>query len=293
VKSSQTKGLIYALLGFASLTIGDATIKSIAGAWPGTAVAALRYALGAIGLFAILLLKEGRAGFTMPMPRVQIGRGFVVATATVCFFIALFLMPLAEATSITFTAPMLTGLISAVVLKERISRTQWLCTLVAFAGVLIVLRPNLANLGAAALLPLVSAFCMAWMLIFNRMVAGTASLLTLQFLISAIGAVFLIGFAALGHFSGVASLVITVPDWTVVARCMIVAVTATAAHSLLFLATTHASAATVAPMSYSQLILALVIGVFAFGDVPDAMALVGAALIVGSGLFLWWKQKPV
>ena len=61
--SSARSGLLYALCGFALLSIGDAVIKSIAGAWPGTAVAALRYSIGAIGLGALLLLKEGRQGF--------------------------------------------------------------------------------------------------------------------------------------------------------------------------------------------------------------------------------------
>ena len=128
--------MLFALVGFASLSIGDGIIKSIAGEWPGTAVAALRYSFGAIGLATILFLKEGRAGFRLPMWKAQVARGFFVAMATVCFFSAIFLMPLAEATAIQFTSPMLTGLLSALLLKERASKRIWIATVVAFAGVL-------------------------------------------------------------------------------------------------------------------------------------------------------------
>jgi drug/metabolite transporter (DMT)-like permease len=291
MKSHAAKGLIFALLGFGLLSLGDAVIKSIAGAWPGTAVGALRYAVGAGGLGVILFLKEGRAGFVMPKPWVQIGRGLTVAFASACFFMGLFLMPLAEATAITFTSPMLTGLIAAVFLKERLARVAWAATVVAFVGVLIVLRPNIVDLGLAALLPLGSAVGMAMLMTLNRMTAGAASVLTMQFLISIIATPFLIGFAVAGHYSGLPSLAVGIPDWTIVARCALVAVTASTAHTLVYLATTRASAASIAPMIYVQLLLALVIGYFAFGDAPDLTAIGGAALIVGSGLFLWWAQK--
>lgn len=114
-------GLLYALCGFALLSIGDAIIKSIAVAWPGTAVAALRYSIGASGLAILLFLREGRAGFVLPHPKMQLLRGFAVAAATVCFFSSLFLMPLADATAIAFTSPMITALLGALILKERTS----------------------------------------------------------------------------------------------------------------------------------------------------------------------------
>ncbi len=290
MQSEQKSGLAFALMGFALLTLGDSLIKSIAGAWPGTAVGALRYALGMIGLAGLLWLKEGRAGFRCPLPAVQIGRGFAVAFASVCFFIALFLLPLAEATAITFTGPMITALISAVLLKERLRPKVLVATLVAFAGVLIVLRPSVVHLGAAAFLPLVSATGMATLLLLNRMAAGAASVLAMQFMIAAAATPFLIGFAIAGHYSGIPSLAVGVPDWTVVLRCAVVAVSASTAHALIYLATTRASAASIAPMTYVQMLVALVVGYFAFGDIPDLTAMIGVALIVGSGLMLWRDQ---
>jgi drug/metabolite transporter (DMT)-like permease len=285
--SSARSGLLYALCGFALLAMGDAVIKSIAGAWPGTAVAALRYAIGAIGLGTLLFLKEGRKGFALPMPKVQLLRGFSVALATICFFSAIFLMPLADATAIGFTSPMITVIFSAIFLNERTRATKWFAIVIAFGGVLLIMRPNVAELGWVALLPLVAAMSMALVMMGNRVVAGAGSPLLMQFLVASVAVPFILSAAFIGHFSGVAALHIGVPDWTIIARCMLVAVTASCAHWLIFMATTRASAAEIAPMTYVQLLIAIGLGIILFGDWPDLTSLAGAGIIIASGLILW------
>ena len=290
-KPSARSGLLYAVCGFALLSLGDAVIKSIAGAWPGTAVAALRYSIGAVGLGTLLYLKEGRQGFVVPMPKVQILRGFAVAMATICFFSSIFVMPLAEATAIGFTSPMITAVLSAIFLHERTNMAKWTATLIAFGGVLLIMRPNVAELGWVALLPLGAAMSMALLMIGNRAVAGAGSPILMQFLVASLAVPFIFTAAVLGHFSGVQALHIGIPDWTIVARCAVVAVTASFAHWLIFMATTRASAADIAPMTYVQLLTALVLGIFIFGDWPDMTSLAGAAIIIASGLLLWRKSR--
>ena len=289
--SSVRSGLLYALCGFALLSIGDAVIKSIAGAWPGTAVAALRYSIGAIGLGALLLLKEGRQGFAMPMPKLQLLRGFSVATATICFFSSIFLMPLADATAIGFTSPMITAIFSAMFLHERTHATKWIAIFVAFGGVLLIMRPNVMELGWVALLPLAAAMSMAFMIIGNRAVAGTGSPLLMQFLVASLAVPFIFCAAFIGHFSGVEALHVGVPDWTIIARCTLVAVTASFGHWLIYMATTRASAAEIAPMTYVQLLIALVVGILVFGDWPDVTSLLGSGIIIASGLLLLRKSR--
>ncbi len=285
--SSARSGLLYALCGFALLSIGDAVIKSIAGAWPGTAVAALRYSIGAIGLGTLLFLKEGRQGFAMPLPKLQWLRGFSVAMATICFFSSIFLMPLADATAIGFTSPMITAIFSAIFLHERTHATKWIAIFVAFGGVLMIMRPNVMELGWVALLPLAAAMSMAFMIIGNRAVAGTGSPLLMQFLVASLAVPFILGAALIGHFSGVEALHVGVPDWTIIAQCTLVAVTASFAHWLIYMATTRASAAEIAPMTYVQLLIAIGLGIIIFGDWPDLTSLAGAGIIVASGLILW------
>lgn len=288
---SARSGMIYALCGFALLSAGDAIIKTIAGTWPGTAVAALRYTVGATGLAMLLLISKGGAGFALPNAKMQLLRGFGVAAATILFFSSIFLMPLAEATSITFTSPMITALLGALILKETTGKSTWIACIAAFVGVLLILRPNFAELGWVAFMPLASAACMALVVIGNRAVAGAGSPLLMQFLMALFAVPFVIGAAVIGHFSGASALSVGIPDWSIVARICAVAVIATSAHWLIFMGTTRASAAEIAPMTYVQLLVAMTLGIAVFGDWPDLTSLVGSAIIVGSGLYLW-HQKP-
>lgn len=283
---SNASAMVIALIGFGSLSIGDGFIKSLAGEWPGTAVAALRYSFGALGLGALLFIFEGKKGFILPKPKAQLARGFFIALATLCFFTSIFLMPLATATSIQFVNPMITAIISAIILREAASMKSWIATITAFIGVLIVLRPNFLELGWAAILPLVAAFGLSGMMIANRAVASTGSILLMQFIIAAIAAPILIMSAIIGHFSGFEPLIITLPNWHIIGICALVACTASFSHWFIYKATVKASAAAVAPMVYIQLLIAIIIGMIFYGDYPDALSLFGAGIIIASGLYL-------
>lgn len=278
--------MAFALGGFALLSCGDGVIKSLGGEWPGTAVAALRFALGALGLGLILLLTEGPKGFRLPRPRVQLARGVFLAAATVTFFTSIFLMPLATAVSIQFMAPLLTALISAVLYGEKLSPGRWVATLAAFVGVVIVLRPSFADLGWVSVLPLAAAFGMSGLMMSNARAAGSGSVLLMQFLVAALATPFLIAAAAIGHMSGYAALQIGWPSMNVVAICALIAVSASLAHMLIYAATLRGSAATVAPMVYVQILVAIVIGVVFYQDYPDLVAMAGTAIIIASGIYL-------
>ena len=283
--------LLLAGLGFATLSIGDATVKSMAGEWPAPSVAALRYSLGAVGLAVAVALTYGRRGFVMPRPWLQWGRGAAVGLATICFFLGAMAMPLADATSIQFTSPMLTALISAIVLGERAPRAVWGATALAFLGVLVVLRPNVLALGAAAFFPLGAAFGMAWLMTLNRKVGGDAPVLVMQMLVAGTAAPLLVIAAALLGMTGAPDLALSAPSPSVFARCVVVAVTGSVGHLLIYTATLRASAPVVAPMTYVQLLVALGLGWWWFADAPDAATVGGAALIIGGGLLLWRSQR--
>ena len=286
-KQDIALGMGLALLGFGSLSISDGFIKSLSGEWPGSAVAALRYSFGALGLGALLYWREGRDGFRFPMPGLQIARGAFVGFATLAFFSSIFLMPLATATSIQFVSPMLTAIISALVLGEAATRKSWLATIFAFCGVLIVLRPSFSALGWAAVLPLLAAFGLACLMIANRKVASSGSVLLMQFLISAVGAVVLILAAIIGHLSGWEPMHISMPTIHVVLTCALCAGIASCSHMWIYMATLKASAARIAPMVYVQLLVATLIGMVFYANPPDALTLLGASIIIASGLWLW------
>lgn len=288
---SVRSALLIALSGFAILSIGDALVKTMAGQWPATAVAALRYSAGAAGLAIVVAIREGRRGFRVPLPWLQFGRGAGVAIATICFFLGVMAMPLADATAVQFTSPVLTALLSPLVLGERTRPATWLATLLAFAGVLVVLRPNVLALGPVAFFPLGAALGMSILVMLNRKAAGAASAVTMQFLAAMMAAPILLVAAFLLGLTGDPNLVVGVPPPSVVLKCLTIAFTATVAHMLIYIATVRASASVVAPMTYVQLLVAAVLSWWLFDTHPDLTTWIGAALIVGAGLVLWWSQK--
>jgi drug/metabolite transporter (DMT)-like permease len=292
LQDSHRSGLLFALGGFALLSLGDVLVKSMAGAWPGTAIAALRYVFGALGLGIILLVREGPRGFAFPKLRWQVLRGLSVAMSAVSFFSAVHLMPIGEATAISFTSPMITALLSAFLLGEPMRKETWIATVVAFSGVLVILRPNLSLLGPVALLPVVAASGMALLMVANRKVAGTGSLLSMQFNVALIGAGFLCLGTWAGHESGIHFFQVPALPMPVLIKCAVIAISASCAHALIYVATTRAGPASIAPMTYVQLLLAGTFGWVLFGERPDLVAALGALVIVGAGLYLWRAGKP-
>jgi drug/metabolite transporter (DMT)-like permease len=155
----------------------------------------------------------------------------------------------------------------------------------------LILRPNFADLGWAAALPLGSSFFFALMVIANRASAGQGSALSMQVFIAGFAMPVLIASAWIGDSSGLTMLAVGWPDWTVIARCAVVAVTASAAHWLAYMGTARAGAATIAPTTYVQMLVAIVLGYLVFADTPDAVTLLGAAIIISAGLALWWSMR--
>lgn len=259
----------------------------MAGLWPGPAIAALRYVFGTLGLGAILFWREGWGGFRMEKVGWHAARGFGVAFSATTFFTAVQIMPIAEATAISFTSPMVTALLASVLIGEPMRRETWIASIVAFVGVLIVLRPNFLVIGPAAVLPLLAAMGMSLLIIGNRAVLGHGSALSMQVNVAIFATLFLILFTLIGHVSGIAILHVGTPPLSVMAKSAMIAVTGSSAHALIYMATSRAGAATVAPMTYFQLIMAGFYGWVLFHETPDATALLGAAIIIGAGLYLW------
>ncbi len=284
---AERSGLGFAVAGFVTLSLGDAVVKSMAGEWPPYAVATLRFGIAALALSALLWRSEGRAAFVPQNLPLQMARGACLALASVCFFSAIYIMPLAEAMAIAFLSPILTQILAGLLLGEEVKPKVYAISLIALAGVAIILRPNLALLGWGALLPLVSAVFFALLMVTNRASAGQGSALSMQVFVAVFSVPILVAVSLAAKFSGEPSLDFGWPAWDVVARCAVVAVTASTAHWLAYIGISRAGAAKAAPAIYVQMLIAIAIGWLFFEDVPDAYTLLGAALIIAAGLYLW------
>lgn len=289
MKREERWGLLMAMAGFATFSVGDGIIKSITGQWSPVAIATMRYILAASVLCGVMRQREGRV-FPVPLLRWHLLRGSAVGIGAAAFFIALNYVPLAEATAVLFTSPMLAVVLSFFLLGEPIRLRAVGAIIVALAGVMLILRPNLATAGLAALFPLVTATTTAVMIIGNRKAVGSGSNLAMQAYMALFGLPILLVLGAVGHFSGNPLLYIEMPSLQVLLACAIVAGTASFGHHLVFLGTTRAGAAAVAPMMYVQLLVAMAIGWAVYGEMPDRVAMVGVVLIVAAGLLMLGRR---
>ncbi len=287
----ERAGLLWVLAGFCTLSIGDAIVKGMAGEWPAPAMVLTRYVVGTILIGALMVRHHGWASLALPRSKLQWLRGVAISCSAIGMFMAVWVMPLAEATTIAFTQPMITAILGMIFLREKARASTWIATFIAFVGVMIVLRPNFEAVGWAVLFPLLGATGMAVTIIANRAVSGTASVLAMQFYMSVTAMIFLAFVVLGGHYSGFQPFELNWPHWSVIARCAFIGISASFAQWFIFMGTVKAGAGTVAPMTYGQLIMAVALGALFFAEWPDPLALLGAAIIISAGLYLWWDKR--
>ncbi|MEO1689434.1 MAG: DMT family transporter, partial [Pseudomonadota bacterium] len=217
-------------------------------------------------------------------------RGVLIAAATLMFFAALRRMPLADAIAVFFVEPLILTALSALLLGERVGWRRWTACGVGFAGVLLVVQPNFAAAGPAALFPLGAAVCFALYLILTRRLSPRTDPFPMQTLAAlsggaVIGAALLIGQGTGTDFD---------PRWPVGeewALLLGLGVFSTVSHLCVVMSLRHAPASVVAPVQYLELACAAFYGWAVFGDVPVAAAWAGMAIISASGLYVWHRER--
>ncbi|MGE4411587.1 MAG: DMT family transporter [Sphingobium sp.] len=288
-------GIMLAIGAYMLFPVGDAVVKTLGGQYPGTGIAIIRYCASSLGLGLLSFWRDPDRFWSFPDPWMQIGRGAALAATTGTFWVSLTFLPLGEATVIFYLNPVIIVILSGLILGEKVPVPVWFATIMAFAGVLLVIHPDGARIGLAGLLPLASAFSMASLVIMNRVSARSekCSALHSQFLISVCGLGFATVIATLGHWSGLAALHLSFPTPSILARGLLIAGLAAIGHFLLFFATQRVSAGRIAPFAYTQLLVAILLGMLLFDDHPDAMTGIGAAMIIFAGLVTWRVQRGV
>jgi drug/metabolite transporter (DMT)-like permease len=187
-------------------------------------------------------------------------------------------MPLAEAASIAFMTPIIIAVLAGPVLKEKVGARTWVALAGGFTGVLLIIRPGTGFFTWAALLPLVSALFMAFYQMLTSKLAGRDAPLTTLFYPALIGTL-------LVPLVSPAALVMpaTLPH---AGLFLLIGVLGGLGHFFLIQAHHYAPSSMLSPFMYAQLIMALFLGWLVFGQLPDAIALVGMATIAASGLLL-------
>lgn len=217
----------------------------------------------------------------------RIGTQFVSSVmmllSTLFFFSAVKYVPVAEAISVTFVAPLAVVLLAWPLLGERITLFRLAAVIVGFGGVLIVIRPGSAVFQWASVLLLGSAMCYAIYQILIRRLAGIDAPATSIFYSVLLGAILMSLWLPLVWKTPVA--------WTDWALLCSLGVFGALGHYCVAKAMTYASANFVAPFNYTQMIGSVIVGYFMFAEVPDFYTWLGTAVIVGAGLMVSWQGR--
>ena len=277
--ASQRSGMLLFLGALLAFACYDAFAKQMLFHYPATLMNLTRY-LAVGGMAAVLLWRHGDwRVWRQPHQRLLLLRSLMLAIVATSFMTALASMPLAEATAIYFTAPLMMVALSPWVLGERVGRVQWVAVWVGFAGMLLIVRPGGALPLAGTLLMALAAVCYALFQVLTRRLAGLVPA-PVQFAYMAAVCLLVTNLPALFTppvaWPGPAEWLLLIAGGTV----------SGGAQLLLLAAFRRVSAATLAPMNYLQLLLAVLISTFWFQRAPDGVALLGIALIMGAGVYL-------
>ncbi len=277
------RGIVLIVAAMALFSLSDAIAKHLAALLPAIEIAWLRW-VGFVVIMAPIVLHSGGKTLRSRAPVLQVARTLGLLGSALFFIAGLAYLPLASAAAIAFVAPLLVTALSIPLLGETVGIRRWAAVAVGMVGVLIVIRPGSGTFGAAALLPLLSAISWAFGMIFTRKLGGIDRASTTM------------TYSAL---AGLLLLSAAVPlDWATpsstqlgLAACM--ALASTAAQFLVVTAYRFGRASVLAPVSYSQLLWSGILGVVAFGTIPDAWTLVGAAIIMASGVYTAHRERVV
>ena len=201
-----------------------------------------------------------------------------------CLFLAVTMIPLADVTAITFTAPMFLTLLAMMFLGERIHRFRWTALAFGFLGIIVTLGPHLSfshenSLGA--IMALGNAVFSAVAMVFLRGMSGREHAVTITFYFSLTFTIC----AALTALYGWPT-----PDATQWILIGLTGLFGVFGQLLMTYSYRYAEASTIAPLDYSNMIMAVLVGYFFFAEVPTVAVWIGSALVVGSGLIILWRE---
>ena len=266
-------------LCFASL---DAIAKWLVQELPVTQVVWLRFATHVLITSLLLAPVYGRELVRVRSWKLQALRGAMLGSMTLLNFAALQYLQLAETGAIQFSVPLLIALISAWWLGEKLDAVRWVAIAAGLGGVMLIIRPWTGAFHPAILLSVLNALLYAAFNLLTRRLAATESPASLQ-LMSAIGATVLIAPFGLAQWQ-------TPSGWGTWVLIGLTGAFGGFGHYLVAKAHRYATAATLGPFLYQQILYMTLLGWLVFSQIPDAWVVEGAVVVVASGLALLWVE---
>ena len=242
----------------------------------------LRYVIVLILILLFCICRGQRNLFKTAQPKLQILRGLLLTVCSLIFCFALKHLPLELCAAISFVSPLFVTALSIPLLGERVGLRRWIAVLIGLLSVLIILRPGGASFQLAMLLPLGASLCWATGLTLTRLMRDREQALTVLAWSS------LVGVVALSPLVWSVWLTPNASQWTIL---ILLGVFNGLGQYLVIRAFMLASASLLAPFSYSIIIWSMLIGLVVFNSFPDAITLLGTAILIAAGLYIWNREK--
>ena len=269
----------------------DAIAKVLGSSVPVVQIVTYRFVFQLLILLPIVLLTKR----DLRMNRRTLGLLFVRSILHIigigAMFLSLVYLPLAEAVAIAFVEPFLLLLLGWLLLKEHVGPHRLIACAIGFGGTLLVIQPSFANVGAAALLPLVVAVAFAGFMIVTRQLTAKSDPITLQAVSGGMALLVLIVALWITSGSNIPALTLITPGDSDLVLLAILGILGTLAHLIMTWSLKFAPTATLAPVQYLEIPFATLIGWLIFKDFPNGLAAIGILITVAAGLYIVMRER--
>lgn len=273
VQPDGRRGIVLMLVGLLLFSILNGVVKAQTELFPVVQIMFFRNFFAMVPLGIVILFFARRRSLMTRLPQWHLFHAVIVSAGIALIFAGYQRLPLADATAINFASPLIITALSAPLLGERVGWVKWAAVAVGFAGVMFMVQPSGDVVREGAIYSLAGTVLTAGGTLVARHLSKHDSTMTIVFLFMALSSAMVVPLLP--------AVWVTPTPWQL-AGLVAMGLASGGAQYMTTRALYHAPAATIAPMNYSKMIWALLIGFFAFGDWPGPVVLAGSALVLAS-----------
>ncbi|HBF29125.1 DMT family transporter [Rhizobium sp.] len=289
--SGVTLGLGLMVLSVLVTPLVDVFSKLATQTMPSAQITFARFVFQVLFMLPVLILRNTWPTLSWHNTRMHMLRGGVLCLSMLTFVATLRYMEVADAVAIFFVEPILLTILSSIFLKETIGWRRYTACGVGFIGAMLVVQPSFQEVGAVAFLPLITALCIAIFAILTRLLTRHQDPFVIQVETGCWATFYSVLIMGLGHVFDPTQFDVVWPDATGWLWLVGTGLTAAIGGILGVFAYRNAPASTLAPLQYLEIVTATIFGWLVFDALPNALKWLGIAIIIGSGLYIIWRER--
>lgn len=274
--------MLLILIAVSLLPMMDAIAKELGQHYPVLQITWGRYVFTLLAILPGLLWRYPGLLLAVPRPGLQLLRGLAQVAATFLFFLTLTYLPLADTVALAFLYPLIVTALSPFVLGEQVGWRRYAAVGIGFLGAMLVVRPGLTVFQPASVFGLGIGLVFAVYILLTRKLGGVAPPLV------SLGWVALIGVVVTSLLVPLVFVPMPWQDWLAL---VVIGMLGATAHHFMIRAFEMAPPSILSPLGYAEIIMAVLVGYFWFGDFPDGPTWGGIAVIAGAGLYVGWRER--